>query len=234
VGKQYQYLLTERGKDNAMAFYKRANSYSRSFRAHEAESAGKRPRSRICEVLGVNLNDTQLSALKSAGLIRDEWHHVGKYANEIAYIEFFCSPKKTLNFLKQKKLITRKKLSTAYDFLAPRASQRRAEKLRLRKLAQLNDDIREIRAIKAQNRSILMRLLPSKFSSPPSTITTKKLNTYISSLYKKIASNCGYEVRKGEFERIARFYEKFFGFLPKRKRVFLLEHKTPSTGAERK
>jgi len=68
------------------AFYKRNNSYSRSYNASEAEREGRFPLTKAAEYLGVSVAAMK-KGMKHADYTTSEWHHVGKYANRIDYYD---------------------------------------------------------------------------------------------------------------------------------------------------
>lgn len=70
------------------AFYSRNASYSRSYNAEVAESEGRFPMTRAIPVVAKEAGVTRKIA--RAALIHTydgEWHHVGRYANEVAYYD---------------------------------------------------------------------------------------------------------------------------------------------------
>lgn len=70
----------------ASAYYSRNQSYSRSFNAEAAEQDGRYPRLRAAKALG--LSPAAFDAgCKAIGYVATEWHHVGKYANEVYYYD---------------------------------------------------------------------------------------------------------------------------------------------------
>lgn len=75
------------GNDNTSlngAYYKRNNSYSRSYNASQAESEGRFPLNRAAQYIGLSSAAFKKGA-EHADLVTTEWHHVGKYANKIDY-----------------------------------------------------------------------------------------------------------------------------------------------------
>lgn len=70
------------------AYYSRANSYSRSYNAEVAEDEGRCPMSRAKIAVAEQFGCSQSVAKVALELVYDgEWHHVGKYANEVAYYD---------------------------------------------------------------------------------------------------------------------------------------------------
>lgn len=70
------------------AYYSRAGSYSRSYNAEVAEDEGRCPLARAKAVVAAEYGCTQVVAAASLGLLHDgEWHHVGKYAAQVAYYD---------------------------------------------------------------------------------------------------------------------------------------------------
>ncbi len=68
------------------AYYSRSGSYSRSFNAEVAEIEGRMPLSRAKKIVAAEHGCTQTVAACALELIHDgEWHHVGKFATEVAY-----------------------------------------------------------------------------------------------------------------------------------------------------
>lgn len=75
-----------RSKNMRSAFYSRANSYSRSYRATVAETEGRQPMSRAAKTVAAQFGCTIATAKTALELIHDgEWHHVGKFASEVGY-----------------------------------------------------------------------------------------------------------------------------------------------------
>lgn len=77
-----------RYRHRSSAYYAGAQSYSRSRRALEAESEGRFPLTRAIPVVARMFGITRKAArflLEERGT--DEWHHVGKYANETFYYD---------------------------------------------------------------------------------------------------------------------------------------------------
>ena len=69
-------------------YYSRAGSYSRSYNAEVAESAGRAPMSRAKLTVAAEFGCTQSIAQAALEMIHDgEWHHVGKYANAVNYFD---------------------------------------------------------------------------------------------------------------------------------------------------
>lgn len=68
------------------AYYSRNNSYSRSYNAQVAESSGRYPRTRAARNMGLSVKLFDLGC-KAIGYTPTEWHHVGKYANEVVYYD---------------------------------------------------------------------------------------------------------------------------------------------------
>lgn len=68
------------------AYYSRANSYSKSFNATQAENEGRFPRSRAAKELGLSLKAFD-AGCAYVGYNSNEWHHVGKYANQVDYYD---------------------------------------------------------------------------------------------------------------------------------------------------
>jgi hypothetical protein len=66
------------------AYYRRNNSYSRSYNAERAEQENRLPRTRAAAHLGVSVKMFD-AACDAAGISTSEWHHVGKYANRVDY-----------------------------------------------------------------------------------------------------------------------------------------------------
>lgn len=68
------------------AYYSRAGSYSRSYNAEVAENKGRAPMSRAKITVAAEFGCTQAVAQAALNHLHDgEWHHVGKYANQVAY-----------------------------------------------------------------------------------------------------------------------------------------------------
>lgn len=68
------------------AYYSRNQSYSRSHNAEVAEEEGRFPRTRAAAHLGLSVRAFD-AACKAVGYRATEWHHVGKYANEVTYFD---------------------------------------------------------------------------------------------------------------------------------------------------
>jgi hypothetical protein len=68
------------------AYYSRNQSYSRSLGAEEAEKEGRFPRTRAAAALGLTVRAFDV-ACTAIGYYATEWHHVGKYANEVYYYD---------------------------------------------------------------------------------------------------------------------------------------------------
>jgi len=70
------------------AYYSRAGSYSRSYRAEVAETEGRCPMSRAKVAVAKRLGCTQVVAQAALKLLHDgEWHHVGKFACQVEYYD---------------------------------------------------------------------------------------------------------------------------------------------------
>lgn len=87
------------------AYYRRNNSYSRSYNAERAESSGRYPRTRAAKELGLSVKAFD-AGCKYCGYYSSEWHHVGKFANRVDYydvaelsqnIKFWVGAKTKLN-----------------------------------------------------------------------------------------------------------------------------------------
>ena len=68
------------------AFYRRNNSYSRSFSASAAESENRYPLTRAASYLRLSVAAFK-KGLDHANITTSEWHHVGKYANKVDYYD---------------------------------------------------------------------------------------------------------------------------------------------------
>lgn len=68
------------------AYYKRNNSFSRSYNAECAENEGRLPRLRAAKELGISAKAFDVG-YSSGDYTTSEWHHVGKYANKIDYYD---------------------------------------------------------------------------------------------------------------------------------------------------
>lgn len=69
-------------------YYSRANSYSRSFNAEVAEDEGRLPLSRAKVEVAAQFGCSQSVAKVALEMIYSgEWHHVAKYANQVAYYD---------------------------------------------------------------------------------------------------------------------------------------------------
>lgn len=68
------------------AYYSRNNSYSRSYGAECAERNEKFPMTRAAKYLGLSVKAFK-DGLEASGITASEWHHVGKYANEVDYYD---------------------------------------------------------------------------------------------------------------------------------------------------
>jgi hypothetical protein len=68
------------------AFYKRNNSYSRSYNATVAEYAERFPLTRAAAHLGISVKAFK-KGLEAAEITTNEWHHVGRYANRVDYYD---------------------------------------------------------------------------------------------------------------------------------------------------
>src|ERR1039458_4330994 len=68
------------------AYYSRNNSYSRSYNATAAEGEQRFPRTRAASFLGLSTAAFD-AGCKKANYTTGEWHHVGKYANEVYYYD---------------------------------------------------------------------------------------------------------------------------------------------------
>ncbi len=66
------------------AYYGRNNSFSRSYNASVAESEGRYPRTRAAAKLGVSAAAFD-AGCDYADITTSEWHHVGKFANQVSY-----------------------------------------------------------------------------------------------------------------------------------------------------
>ena len=80
-------LSWAQGNDKATlngAYYKRNNSYSRSYNASQAEQEGRFPLTRAAQYIGLT-RAAFLKGAEHADLKTTEWHHVGKYANKVDY-----------------------------------------------------------------------------------------------------------------------------------------------------
>ena len=70
------------------AFYSRNQSYSRSANAEVAESEGRCPMSRAKKIVADKNGCSQATAAAALEMLYDgEWHHVGKFANCVAYYD---------------------------------------------------------------------------------------------------------------------------------------------------
>lgn len=70
------------------AYYRRANSYSRSYRAHVAEDSGRHPLERAAKIIAEHSGASK--AASKSFLVNNhdgEWHHVGKFANQVNYYD---------------------------------------------------------------------------------------------------------------------------------------------------
>lgn len=68
------------------AYYKRNNSFSRSFNAEQAENENRYPLTRAAEHLGISVKSFK-NGLDKAEIKPNEWHHVGKFANKVDYYD---------------------------------------------------------------------------------------------------------------------------------------------------
>ena len=68
------------------AYYSRSDSYSRSYNASAAEAEGRLPRTRAAAELRVSVAAFD-AGCDAAGYSSREWHHVGKYANQVDYYD---------------------------------------------------------------------------------------------------------------------------------------------------
>ena len=70
------------------AYYSRAGSYSRSHNAEVAEDNGRYPLTRAIPVVATAAGVTQKVARAALVATHDgEWHHVGKFANQVDYYD---------------------------------------------------------------------------------------------------------------------------------------------------
>ncbi len=68
------------------AYYSRNNSYSRSYNAERAEKSGRLPLTRAAKYLGLSVAAFK-GGCEAIGYQSNEWHHVGKYATQVAYYD---------------------------------------------------------------------------------------------------------------------------------------------------
>jgi hypothetical protein len=81
-------VVFNKTEENKMTYYSRAQSYSRSYNAERAEEEGRYPLTRAIRVVAARYGITKSAARKLLELSwQGEWHHVGKYANEINYYD---------------------------------------------------------------------------------------------------------------------------------------------------
>lgn len=80
------------------AYYSRNNSYSRSYNATQAENEDRYPLTRAAKHLGLSVKAFK-NGLESSNIGASEWHHVGKYANEVNYYDVSDSSEIVMSLL---------------------------------------------------------------------------------------------------------------------------------------
>lgn len=102
----------------AGTYYARAESYSRSYNAMEAENGGRYPLTRAIEVVRREANVTAKAAREALTTTFDgEWHHVGKFASRVDYYDTSAA----LDLLHPSRVTEREVTQALSDHLAEEA-----------------------------------------------------------------------------------------------------------------